>query len=560
MVIALYKPNSFQLSLARLASILGISVLEWEGNANKKFKTTIKFPDSEKYTALMNESRIFLDDFFTTQFVSSRHEASNIYFRKSYDLYFFDYYVFQQQVKRSKKINNKIYSLGGGYRKYIFKRSKFQFFKYALFPWNAFLCYITLFIYAIKVYASCFFYGGNKPIHDVTYLRKKAYPDLGLKDKLCHHLNELNILNGNSITQFSNSEEKFGFSFLNALVNSKKRAIVTAFSVLKEIHLIILLQFKNDIPNKDIGVYIKDIFIAKSVINTESRIFIGVLVDKPMFTLLYQYKSPDQLIMGINESFFYPPFRSFDYNQLDVYFSMNLIDSDLQNKFGGFIDTVFPVEFFRDSLNTTSNGISDELKDLVRRYDNIIVATAMQVSESLFTQWGSEDVNNFVLGVIEVAQGNPSDLIILKGKKNELTHLKVSVLNSLSKLDNVFVIHSKKPRYLKYNQFEDLLEITDYLISMSHTSTTVWQAIAKDIPVIAINDVHPESFLSEYSYFEVTSKNMNRAYTYWKEKHTQELNQILSEIKHRVNIGRSNGLVQIAEYIASVLKKKRGVE
>jgi hypothetical protein len=320
------------------------------------------------------------------------------------------------------------------------------------------------------------------------------------------------------------------------------------------------LQFKNDIPNKDIGVYIKDIFIAKSVINTESRIFIGVLVDKPMFTLLYQYKSPDQLIMGINESFFYPPFRSFDYNQLDVYFSMNLIDSDLQNKFGGFIDTVFPVEFFRDSLNTTSNGISDELKDLVRRYDNIIVATAMQVSESLFTQWGSEDVNNFVLGVIEVAQGNPSDLIILKGKKNELTHLKVSVLNSLSKLDNVFVIHSKKPRYLKYNQFEDLLEITDYLISMSHTSTTVWQAIAKDIPVIAINDVHPESFLSEYSYFEVTSKNMNRAYTYWKEKHTQELNQILSEIKHRVNIGRSNGLVQIAEYVASVLKKKRGVE
>ena len=143
MIIALYKPNKLQLFFAKLVSLLSIKSIEWEGNNNKKFDSIINFPNSKEYTKLMEESRVLLDIFYTERFNSSKHQISNIYFRKSYDLKFLDYYVFRKEVEKKSDLNKKIYCLGGGYRKYIYKKPKLKITKYYLLPWYIFFSYTT---------------------------------------------------------------------------------------------------------------------------------------------------------------------------------------------------------------------------------------------------------------------------------------------------------------------------------------------------------------------------------------------------------------------------------
>ena len=318
-----------------------------------------------------------------------------------------------------------------------------------------------------------------------------------------------------------------------------------------EIASIVSLQTKNSLIFYDIKDYIKDIFCARSVVAAGSKVIVGVLVDKPIFVLLSQYKQPQQKIMAINESFFYSPFRSFDYNMLDVYFSLNEMDEVLQNKFGGKIGEFVRVEFVRKSLVPTSNGISDDLKELIACHDRVAVAAPMQVSETGFSQWGTKELNDFVYNIIQSANKNPKDLFIIKGKKNELSHLDDRNKKHLSKIKNIFTIHSVKPRLLKYNQFEDLLDVADIIISMSHTSTTIWQALAEDIPAIAINDAHPSSFLSDYDLVEIPSSNLPEVYKSWFDLDVHERRQKIRSLASKANLGTSSGLAQIADYISN---------
>ena len=549
MIIALYRPNKIQLLYARFLNIFGIKVIEWEGNDSKHFDSLIKFPKSNEYAKLNNESRKILDNFFTDHFNYSAHTESNLYFRKVYDIKFFDYYTFRKQAEKKYKFKGNLHFLGGDYSKYVFGDIRPSLEKFVKFPFNFFVPYIVVFLYALKSYLLCFFYGGNSSVNSVMYIRKKAFPDLGLKHKLSESLNYRKISNFNSTMYYSKSKQKYGFSFLNDLENSKTRTIKSFFSVLMQVHSIILLQTINLIPNKDISAYVKDIFLAKNIINTNSKIYVGVLLDKPIYNLLYQFKKKNQIIMGFNESFFYPPFRSFDYNLLDVYFAMNSIDSSLQNKFGGEIKEIVNVEFFRILLLTISDVISEGLKLKIKEFDKVIIGTSIQVSTDDYTQWGICELNNFVNGLLKLADKNPTDLIVLKGKKNELSFLDQSIINRFDEYENFYVINSKQTRLLKYNQFEDLLDEADYLVSMSHTSTTLWQSIAKNIPVIAINDVHAKTFLSNYSFLEIKSDRMCDALTYWKELKNQELQSFFEDIKQRVNIGNSDGISQIADQI-----------
>ena len=50
------------------------------------------------------------------------------------------------------------------------------------------------------------------------------------------------------------------------------------------------------------------------------------------------------------------------------------------------------------------------------------------------------------------------------------------------------------PRELNYNQFDDLINNVSLLISMAFNSMTIWQALSCNIPAIACNDIHPNSF------------------------------------------------------------------
>ena len=80
----------------------------------------------------------------------------------------------------------------------------------------------------------------------------------------------------------------------------------------------------------------------------------------------------------MNESFFFPPNRSFDFNHLDQYFSMNDIDEKMQNKYGGNIKSFEQVEFFRQGGNQ-SKGISSDLSRVLAAFKYKIVIAPAQV-------------------------------------------------------------------------------------------------------------------------------------------------------------------------------------
>ena len=91
---------------------------------------------------------------------------------------------------------------------------------------------------------------------------------------------------------------------------------------------------------------------------------------------------------------------------------------------------------------------------------------------------------------------------------------------------------------------------------MSHSSTTIWQALSNNIPVIAVNDVHSPSFLSEYDFLESRSDQLAAAFKYWTEKDPTELEVFIDQISDRVNLGSGAGLMQIANDISAIYKDK----
>jgi len=555
MTIYFYKFNKLKRILKKFLDFLMVEIFLWESLDNSLNSKILPFPPSEKYVDLMQQSRIDMNQYFSTKFQSYKLNSAEKYFRKFYDLRYLEYFSFENQIKKLFPHNKKKIILGGGFCKNIYsKYSGTHFFFPLLFVIKLVYSFIFVTLYFFKAFIlSCKSINKIKP-NSIIYLRKKPYPDLGMKDDLEKKLIKNNYGLTGLFSIFSNKDQEYGFYYLNCISGSCRRALDSYLYVLSICSRISKVVSKNKIPLSDLSEYLRDIFLAKNIALINSKIFVGVLVDKPIHSILKTVTSDKQLVMGINESFFYPPFRSFDYNNLDVYFSLNEIDENLQNKFGGEIKKFQRVSFIRSNLKSTSGGISRDLNQLIKKFQNVCIVATMQVSETGYIQWSKTELKKLLDAVKEMAQVYPNHLFILKGKKNELSHYDEFIKAELDIFENVYVIHSIKPRMLKFNQFEDLLDVANLVVSMSHTSTTIWQSISKLIPVIAINDAHPNSFLHKFSHVEVKSKNLLEAYRYWHSIDENQKINSLSNIKKEVELGKSNGINMIAEYISELLQ------
>ncbi len=554
MIVALYKPRRLQRFIGRFARACGARVVEWEGNCPTEGLAKLDFPAASEYTTLMEASRAAMAGFFSETFASRGCAVADTYLRKLYDLQYLDYYAFREQLKRSYADAGKVVPLGGGYNKRIYDgRKRDDRFPAWRFPIYLLLSFGTLLLYWLRSYLCALFYGGTRGVTEVLYLRKKAYPDLGMKAQLAGHLAKAGVECTGVYTTFSRKREAFDFYYLNAIAGFRSVSLVALRKSLGQIAAVAWTAAANGISRADTAALVKEMYVAACVTHLGAKVMVGVLVDKPLFSILSFYTNDRQKIMAINESFFYPPFRSFDYVNSDVYFSMNDIDASMQNKYGGEIGSFHSVEFIRNSLQSTSQGLSQEIQVQIAAHDKTVVVTTMQVSDTGYTQWGKEELDCFIRGALDIAQANPRYLVVVKGKKNELSKLDSTLRHTMQSLSNVFVINSVKPRLLKYDQFEDLLGVADLIVSMSHTSTTIWQAVARGIPVVAINDAHPSSFLATYPYLESKSSAAAEACQHWLAMNEDARKSFLSELRERVNIGNSGGLQQIADYVARTL-------
>ena len=351
---------------------------------------------------------------------------------------------------------------------------------------------------------------------------------------------------------FSLKPKYHDFLALNAFEGALVRSLQSTLDVIKQLPLLFRVTLRFSLPPTIVRSMIRDTYRAANIMRLDADIFLGVMVDKPIFVLIDRAKRETQWTLSLNESFFYPPFRSFDYVHLDTYFAMNDLDKSGLNHFGGHIKRFVNIPFFRHGLKTKSDGISAELHTKIKSYRAVTLAAPIQISEKSFTQWDKRDVNNFVSAIANLAESKPSHLFILKGKKGELGYLNSALLNKLAKLPNVHVIASTKPRLLRQNQFEDLLPHADTVISMSHTSTTIWQAIHQQVHVIAINNMHEHSFLRQYNYLEVRLCELNDAFDFWDNLDPKKSKAFFRMIGKQVNISDHDPYRMIADEVASI--------
>ena len=182
-------------------------------------------------------------------------------------------------------------------------------------------------------------------------------------------------------------------------------------------------------------------------------------------------------------------------------------------------------------------------------FSKIILVCLASVPKYNYSLWLENDLIDFLTMVINLIKNNQKYLFILKEKKGELSILSDKDFPQELKNNNCYLIRSNSPRELEHNQFEDLLQSSDLVISQAFTSTTIWQAIHNNIPAVGYNVKHPKSFQHEFKYFIINDNNAQNVMDYWLDIKNDEWKHFKNEINKTVNIGNGNGLAKVAEDI-----------
>ncbi len=518
--------------------------LTFSNSSHSRNSIRLSLPESSKYSNYSEECRLVLDNYFKKNYKSFGDLHVENYLRKTVDIKILNHYALHQRLKNEHPDTENFSTRDNLIDRIIDENlpAKRSLLKYLLGGFIFLLAYVT------RSIISSLSSREDLDPPDILYIRKKDYPDLGIGEILSSNIRKASF--GTCLVGFSMKKSKYKFNRIVDYKNPKLRLFKAFLKVLSELRHLSMICSNNDIPFNIFFRLIADSFLMVSIIKINSKALIGVLLDKPYYILLEKYKKQHQTINTMNESFFYPPFRTFDYSHADVYYSMNNIDEDMQNHFGGHISKFKRVSFFRKNLIVNSKGLSDECSLKIKEHSKTILATTVQISEETFIQFGVEELNLFLKAIYKSALDFPENLIILKGKKNELSMANQEMIDKILNQRNIFLIDSIKPRLLEYDHFEDLISVSDLMVSMNHASTTIWQSYAHMKPVIVINDSHPASFLSEYKNVEIVSNQLSRTIKYWLEMDRSTCSDFIKNISNDVNLGDGKGL----EFIANDLE------
>jgi hypothetical protein len=526
----------------------GYKVFVWgENNLPIRNCTPIDFPSAVNSVEYEPAARKLANDYFLAfkdRWVGDIYRLD--YVRKTLDMSVLDYYAFETSICELATQDAQI--------ERISPRLLYAIHNNTSIPVNFFVItsYLKLLVklmlkFIKNLYLSIVF--KNKiPIPEIIYFRKKPYPDLGECSYLCNNINTKNYNYIQGVYPISSKhKEKFGFYFLNSFEGMNKIFSQAFVDTLIQSFFDFVFYFKNGVDVYIFERCVIDTYTANIFSRMSPSVICGILVDKPVYILFYKNKNKNTKIVSLNESFFFPPYRSFDFNHLDQYYSMNNIDEKMQNIYGGKIGSFKRVEFFRN-ISGISKGISSDLSNTLKKYDHCILLAPAQVNveKAGFKYWAYSELESFFKISLGLAKQMPETLFIVKGKKGELRLLPKWFQDLDRNNSNIFVIHCEKPRELESNRFEDLIEIADLTISMALTSTTIWQSIAKNKPVIAINRTKQSSILANYKGYESSLSEVHNNIIYWRSLSKSEILDSIKIMKKDFNIGQSDGLSQVA--------------
>lgn len=532
----------FQIILIYILGFSGHKIFVWGVDTYKGIETNaLKFPRSSECYTIQSSARQHLKRYF--DFVKKDADADTLsidYFSKSYDLIITDYFAFEQTILKLCSSGGAAQVIAPKLLRMISNGEKPEKNLNVLF-WVPKLVLVLL-IKAVKDYVNCKITREKIAAPRIVYLRKKAYPDMGELNFLSEKLNKKNKREILGVYPFtSRKSEEYGFSFLNRIRGFEKSIPKCFFQALSDNFTMTNLCVRIGIDVQTFTKFWLDSYKANSIVALDTSILFGQLLDKPLYCLVFQRKASTTKMVSLNESFRFFPNRNFDYVYLDTYFSMNEIDERSLNHCGGNIREMTRVPFFRKGVPTK---ISDEMaKILETKNSKILVSTGQVFPEKTgYNFWCGKDLEQFVVTCLSIANRRPDIQFIFKEKKGEYGVLQESTRAKLFGLPNVAVVHSERPRHLSFDNLEALLPLVDFVISSTHISTVIWQAISAWRPVVAVNDVHPRSLLDQYEMMECNLAQLESYMEFWLNQSDEDKEHKLKRLRTELNIGSGQGL------------------
>lgn len=517
----------------------------WERNKGKDNKY-IQYPPISQYYNLLKESKSHLEKYFNTIALMDTDQYLIDYIKKSISYTFFDYYYYRKAVEnyndnsnnsiiRAPVFLNDIYEM-----KKINNKSPVLLIKYIIYM-------IISFIKICRLILICFIQKNKIDVPDVIYYQKKILPlSLKISDS---------IKDGYSIEavtlQFSMNSNEYGINYLNNFHNSFKASIRAFILIWKYFIYDIKYFFMLKIPGEMISTYLIHSFSTLCLVNLKPLIFFGIM-EKPPFILLNKYKYKWQKKCDFSDGFVYHPVPSLDYVYADVFYTMNDIEIGNINANGGRIGKKTIVGDIRNQKIKNSRGVSKDLQNMIHDSVHTVLVATNRLHIDKYFPLTKEQLNQFLDVIIELAVCNKDSFFIVKTKKGEYKSISPRITQELLSLSNVYTIHSDIPSLLEYNHFEDLIQLSDMLISMFFCSTVIWQALSIKIPVIACNSIFEHSFLRKYKNLEVRHDEMKKAFYYWKNISKSDFERFISEIDSETNVLKPNSLNLIIDNISNL--------
>jgi len=141
-------------------------------------------------------------------------------------------------------------------------------------------------------------------------------------------------------------------------------------------------------------------------------------------------------------------------------------------------------------------------------------------------------------------------LFIVKGKKGEYRYFDERIKNSVASRGNVYFIPVDKVTSCKFNHFEDLLSISDLVVSMHYASTTVWQSLSKGVPAIGYNFCDAKTFFDCVEKFIAKPGVLLEYINFWLNLEDFAVDTINKEKKFYWINDRKNFVIEVFEDIA----------
>ena len=559
-IFAVFQANLSSSILSKFHKIFDFKVYYWNrgSSLNNSIDDRNKLvpPPRDEYWRLSSDARSKFEKYFCDNYSKADIYLLD-YIKRSISSEYMSYYIFRFALEKQFGDKNKIIIIAPKFLKMIHNNAKEKLYLFRLFTLFSGLYAVSkAFIKAIIGY---WIADEKKSIpKDVLFLRKKLAYDLGFYDECYKYLTEKEVSIFGSYTNFDKSLQNYGFYYLNVfrgslfnIINSYQKSLVYAMRD------IILFSKLLPLPRRLFQKLVNDSFQAHFIIGLEAQILFGEIHSKPIHILLYRYKKSNQIIASFNESFIALPRTSYDYCHLDIYYSMNQIEASSINVNGGNIRNYIFVPFFRKYVKTDSKGISKDLQALIEKYKQTILVVLNRVPDFYLTFDKAWFIDSFI-SILNIIEKYDDILFVIKEKKNDLHIISKNKREKLNTFPNCYLIRSKVPKQLIYNQFEDLIPHMDLMISMHYCSTTVWQALSHNKPVTGIKLGSTKSIFSKFPYFEVTHDKLEMAMLHWINIGKKEWDRFTTQIDDIVNFGDADGIKVISDHLISLVNDKKG--